>query len=212
VRLEQEMNTLHRDPQGVSLRVAVYSRVSTSDQDNENQLAQLRQYCEKQGYLITTEYVDVASGGKSDRQQFKQMFLDASQRRFDLLLFWSLDRLSREGVLSTLQYLQRLTEYGIAYRSFTEQYLDSLGPFRDAVLAILACIARQERIRLSERTKAGLAKAKAQGKQSGRPKALKPYQIEKASLLRKQKLSWPAIATKFACHPDTVRRAVIGGS
>jgi DNA invertase Pin-like site-specific DNA recombinase len=208
----EEMNTTLRDPQAHTLRVAIYSRVSTSEQDNENQLAQLRQYCDRQGYLITSEYVDVCSGGKAERQQFKQMFEAASQRRFDLLLFWSLDRLSREGVLSTLQYLQRLTEYGIAYRSFTEQYLDSLGPFRDAVLAILACIARQERIRLSERTLAGLAKAKAQGKQSGRPKSLKPYEREKAALLRKQGLSWPAIARQFKVHPDTVRRAVIGGS
>jgi DNA invertase Pin-like site-specific DNA recombinase len=76
----------------------------------------------------------------------------------------------------------------------------------------LACIARQERIRLSERTLAGLAKAKAQGKQSGRPKSLKPYEREKAALLRKQGLSWPAIARQFKVHPDTVRRAVIGGS
>jgi DNA invertase Pin-like site-specific DNA recombinase len=62
------------------------------------------------------------------------MFQDASQRRFDVLLFWTLDRLSRDGVLETLQHLQRLTSYGIAWRSFTEQYLDSTGIFREAVI------------------------------------------------------------------------------
>jgi DNA invertase Pin-like site-specific DNA recombinase len=136
---------------------------STADQDNENQLRQLRDFCQRQDWELVTEYVDIASGGKADREQFNRMFQDASQRRFDLLLFWSLDRLSREGALETLQYLQRLTANGVAYRSFTEQYLDSLGPFREAVLAILAVIAKQEHIRLSERTKAGLGKAKAHG-------------------------------------------------
>src|SRR5262245_56344429 len=77
----------------------------------------------------------------------------ASRREFDLVLFWSLDRFSREGVLETLQYLRTLTSYGVGWKSFTEQYLDSCGIFRDAVLSILATIAKQERIRLSERNR-----------------------------------------------------------
>lgn len=190
------------------MRVAIYSRVSTADQDNQNQLAQLREYCHRQGCEIVAEYVDTVSGGKADRSAFKQMFEAARKREFDLLLFWSLDRLSREGALETLQYLERLTKYGVAYRSFTEQYLDSLGPFRDAVLAILACIARQERIRLSERTKAGLAKAKAQGRLAGRPKALKPYEITEAAAMRKDGASWPSIARHLRVHPDTVKNYV----
>src|SRR5262245_53864036 len=72
----------------------------------------------------------------------------ASRHEFDLALFWSLDRFSREGVLETLQYLRTLTSYGVGWKSFTEQYLDSCGIFRDAVLSILATIAKQERIRL----------------------------------------------------------------
>jgi DNA invertase Pin-like site-specific DNA recombinase len=56
----------------------------------------------------------------------------ARQRRFDLLLFWSLDRFSREGVSAILNHLERLSSYGVDWRSYTEQYLDSLGPFRDA--------------------------------------------------------------------------------
>ena len=79
------------------------------------------------------------------------------------MLFWSLDRFSREGVFETLQYLQRLTAYGVGYRSFSEQYLDSCGMFRDAVISILAVIAKQERVRLSERTLAGLARALLKG-------------------------------------------------
>ena len=88
------------------------------------------------------------------------------------MLFWSLDRLSREGVLQTLTYLQTLTSYGVGWKSFTEQYLDSCGVFRDAVLSILATIAKQERIRLSERTIAGLEKARRQGRMGGRPRVI----------------------------------------
>jgi DNA invertase Pin-like site-specific DNA recombinase len=96
------------------------------------------------------------------------MFADASQRRVDLVLFWSLDRFRREGVLETLNHLQRLLQYGVGYRSFTEQYLDSCGIFKDAVLSILATIAKQERVRLSERVVAGLEKARKQGRIGGR--------------------------------------------
>ena len=123
-----------------------------------------------QGWTITAEYVDRVTGKHSDREQFQRLFQDASQRRFDTVLFWSLDRFSREGVLETLNHLQRLSSYGVGYRSFTEQYLDSCGVFKDAVLSILATIAKQERIRLSERTIAGLEKARRAGRVGGRPR------------------------------------------
>jgi DNA invertase Pin-like site-specific DNA recombinase len=129
-----------------------------------------RHFAASQNWTVVHEYVDRASGKRSDREQFQKLFTEASQRRFDIVLFWSLDRFSREGVLETLQHLQRLTQYGVNWRSFTEQYLDSMGIFKDAVLAILAVIAKQERIRLSERVHAGLARARKQGRVGGRPK------------------------------------------
>ncbi len=88
------------------------------------------------------------------------------------MLFWSLDRFSREGVLATLQHLQTLTAAGVNWRSFTEQYLDSCGLFQDAVLSILATIAKQERVRRSERAIAAIAKLRRQGKTEhlGRPR------------------------------------------
>jgi DNA invertase Pin-like site-specific DNA recombinase len=154
------------------MRTALYARVSTRDkgQDTENQLVQLREFARTQGWTITGEYVDRVSGKNSDRDQFQKLFQDASQRKFDTVLFWSLDRFSREGVLVTLNHLQRLSSHGVGYRSFTEQYLDSCGVFKDAVLSILATIAKQERIRLSERTIAGLEKAKRAGRIGGRPR------------------------------------------
>ena len=154
------------------MKAALYARVSTRDkgQDTENQLAQLRTFAASQNWTVADEYVDRATGKHSDREQFQRLFEDASQRKFDVVLFWSLDRFSREGVLETLHHLQRLAQYGVGYRSFTEQYLDSCGIFKDAVLSILATIAKQERIRLSERVHAGLAKARKQGRIGGRPR------------------------------------------
>jgi DNA invertase Pin-like site-specific DNA recombinase len=154
------------------MNVALYARVSTKDkgQDTENQLSQLREFSKSQGWTVAGEYIDKATGKHSDREQFQKLFVDASQHKFDLVLFWSLDRFSREGVLETLNHLQRLSSYNVGYRSFTEQYLDSCGLFKDAVLAILAVIAKQERVRLSERTIAGLEKARKAGRSGGRPK------------------------------------------
>ena len=152
------------------MRIALYGRVSTKDkgQDTENQMLQLREFARAQGWDIIHEYVDYVTGKKSDRAEFQQMFTDAGQRRFDLVLFWSLDRFSREGALETLKHLERLTAAGVGWKSFTEQYLDSCGIFKDAVLAILAVIAKQERLRLSERTVAGLERARKQGRVGGR--------------------------------------------
>jgi DNA invertase Pin-like site-specific DNA recombinase len=155
-------------------RIVLYARVSTKDkgQDTRNQLAQLRDFCDRQGWTVAREYIDNASAKTADRAKFKEMMAAASRRDFDLVLFWSLDRFSREGVLETLQHLQRLTSYAVGWKSFTEQYLDSCGVFRDAVLSILATIAKQERIRLSERTVAGLERARKQGRIGGRPRVI----------------------------------------
>src|SRR5258708_22677768 len=96
------------------------------------------------------------------------MFQDGAQRRSDLLVFWSLDRLSREGVLQTLNYLNRLTSYGVGYRSFTQQYFDSCGIFREAVIAIHATVPRQARQRISETTRAGLESSRRKRAPLGR--------------------------------------------
>jgi DNA invertase Pin-like site-specific DNA recombinase len=117
------------------MQVALYGRVSTKGgrQDTENQLAQLREYCARQAWEIRCVDIDQVSGATTaKRTEFRRMMEAARQRRFDLLLFWSLDRFSREGVSAILNHLERLSSYGVDWRSYTEQYLDSLGPFRDA--------------------------------------------------------------------------------
>jgi len=188
------------------MRVAIYLRVSTSKQDTENQAVQLRDFAARQGWKIAREYTDYETGSKSDRVEFQAMFTDASRRKFDVLLFWALDRLSREGVLETLQHLNRLTSYGVAWRSFTEQFFDSCGPFRDAVIAIMATLAKQERVKRSERTKAGLARVRAAGKALGRPKTLNGQHTAEIARLRSQGLSSRAISRELGISDRSVRR------
>ena len=187
-------------------RIVLYARVSTKDkgQDTRNQLAQLRDFCAKQDWAIVHEYVDHASAKTADRPQFKALMAAAARHEFDLVLFWSLDRFSREGVLETLQHLQTLTSYGVGWKSFTEQYLDSCGIFRDAVLSILATIAKQERIRLSERTVAGLERARKQGRIGGRPKVVTDR--GKVAELRAAGKSLGEIAAEMGLAKTTVAR------
>jgi DNA invertase Pin-like site-specific DNA recombinase len=193
-------------------RIVLYARVSTKDkgQDTRNQLAQLREFCAKQDWTITHEYVDQASAKTADRPQFKALMAAASRHDFDLVLFWSLDRFSREGVLETLQHLQRLSSYSVGWKSFTEQYLDSCGVFRDAVLSILATIAKQERIRLSERTVAGLEKARKEGRIGGRPRVVTDRR--KVAELRAAGKSLGEIATEMGLSKTTVARIAREGA
>jgi DNA invertase Pin-like site-specific DNA recombinase len=203
----------HGEPmkQENQLRVALYARVSTRDgrQDTQNQLQQLREFCSKQGWQIVKEYTDRASGKRGDRAEFQAAFDAASRCEYDCLVFWSLDRFSREGVLETLQHLQRLTGYGVAYRSFTESYIDSIGPFRDVVISLLAALARQERVRLSERVVAGLARARKEGRVGGRPKAI--VSTSKMRKLAEQGLSAVQIGAQLGVSRMTVARR-LGGS
>jgi DNA invertase Pin-like site-specific DNA recombinase len=188
------------------MNCGIYSRVSTSKQEAENQLAQLREFARVLGWHVVAEYVDQITGKHSDRAQFQRMFQDASMRKFDVLLFWSLDRLSREGALETLQHLNRLTGYGVQWRSLTEQYLDSTGMFREAVISILAVVAKQERVRLSERTKAGLERARKQGKVLGRPRAA--VDASEIRALRARGLSWGAVGRQTGLARATCQRAL----
>jgi DNA invertase Pin-like site-specific DNA recombinase len=121
------------------MRIALYARVSTRDkgQDYENQLRDLRDFVSRKasdGWVLVEEYLDKASGKSAERPAFRPMFEAASRKDFDLILFWSLGRFSREGVLETLQHLQRLGSYGVEWFSYREEFLRSVGVFKEAVL------------------------------------------------------------------------------
>jgi DNA invertase Pin-like site-specific DNA recombinase len=192
------------------VKAAIYARVSTiSNQEVENQLVQLRDFATSQNWTIAAEYIDHDSGVKAARSEFKRLFDDATKRKFDVVLFWALDRFTREGSLETLRYLDQLSSYGVGFRSFTESYLDSCGMFRDAIIAILGAIAKQERTRIRERVEAGLSRARTHGTRSGNPIG-RPRVIlnrDEALMLRQQGLSWREIGSKLHAGATTVRRA-----
>ena len=151
------------------MKVAIYVRVSTTKQEADNQVLQLEPYCEKCGYELYRVYVDICTGSKDSRPSYDEMFTDAHQRKFDIVVFWALDRFSRSGTLFTLQKLKELENLGIQWSSYTEPYFQSAGQFKDVVISIMATLAKIERERISERTKAGL-KGRKRGKDTRKRK------------------------------------------
>jgi len=157
------------------MRIAIYARVSTDDkgQDPENQLRELRAWCVNSGHAIAQEYVEHESGrkGAEKRRQFAALFDDAAKRKFDCVLFWALDRFSREGMTETIVHLQRLWAYGVSFHSYTEPHLATDNELvRNVLLALLSSLAKVEAQKISDRTKAGMARAKDKGIKIGRPK------------------------------------------
>ena len=185
------------------MKIAIYSRVSKETSDNTNQLIVLREYCQKMGYIIVNEYVDVISGASPIRPEFNLMMQDASKRKFDMVLFFALDRLTREGTRKTIQYLQMLDDYRVAYKSYSEQYIDSSGIFKDVIIALLSTLAKQERIRTSERVKAGLEKSRQQGRIGGRPK-LDENKIKKIQKLKSSGMSIMGISKELKISRGSV--------
>jgi DNA invertase Pin-like site-specific DNA recombinase len=200
-----EAHTIH-------MKVALYARVSTRDkgQDTENQLAQLRDYCQQSHWTVVHEYVDHLSGKTAKRPQFAAMFEAAQRREFNLVLFWALDRFSREGTLPTLKHLEVLEAACVGYRSFTEQWLDSAGMFKDVVISIMSTLAKIERLRIVERINAGLATARTKRKHDktlppfGRPRAV----VDQARIteLQDRGLSVRAIAERLHVSKSTISR------
>jgi len=193
-----------------SKRIAIYARVSTTDkgQDPENQLQTLRQWCADSGHTVVQEYIDHESGSKSadHREAFRQMFDDAGKRKFDLVLVWALDRLTREGMAQTVHYLQRLGSFGVGFHSYQEPMLSTQDELtRDILLAVLAALAKAEARRISNRTKAGLERARRKGTKLGR----KPIKNNKQQLILKERStgkSLRAIAKDTGIPYSTVRR------
>ncbi len=151
-------------------KVAIYVRVSTNKQELQNQIKDLTEYCNKKNYEIYRIYKDIITGKSLNRAAFTELFEDAHKMLFDVVLFWDLSRFSRSGTLYTLQKLKELENLTIDWESYQEPYFRSAGQFRDVVISIMATIAKMEKDKISERTKAGMRIKKLQGKHIGRPK------------------------------------------
>jgi DNA invertase Pin-like site-specific DNA recombinase len=150
------------------MKAAIYARVSTLDQEPENQLAELRRYVEARGWTAV-KYVDRGvSGAKERRPALDQLVADARRRRFDVLVVWRLDRLGR-NLRHLILLLEELTSLGVSFVSLGEG-IDTGTPAGRLQLHLLAAIAQFERERIVERVRAGMARARIQGKHLGRPR------------------------------------------
>ena len=152
------------------MRVALYARVSTatSGQDPTMQTRELREYAERRGWAVTSEYVDIGiSGTKEKRPELDRLMSDAHRRRFDAVLVWKFDRFAR-SVSHLLRALESFKAQGIEFISFSEQ-LDTSTPAGKLVFTVLGAVAELERSLIVERVRAGMRNARAKGKQIGRP-------------------------------------------
>jgi putative DNA-invertase from lambdoid prophage Rac len=153
------------------MRVCIYSRVSTSRQDTENQTLSLREWAKQRGWEIVKIYEEYESAWKAGHQaELAQLKVDAARRKFEIVLVWALDRLSREGALAILSLVSRLKTYGVKVVSYQESWTEAPGELAEILYAITGWVARMESQRRSDRTKAGLVRVLAQGQKLGRPK------------------------------------------
>ena len=183
-------------------KCAVYARVSKADesQDPENQLMRLREYALKTGWEVFEEYVDYASGADANRPSLKRMMSDAKARRFSFVLITRIDRIARSS-LDLKQIIAELDERGIKFECADQQFSTNT-PTGRLLFGVLGEIAEFERALIIERTKAGLARARAKGKKLGRPKVV----VDEAVMheLKSQGLGYRKIADALGVSHQTI--------
>jgi DNA invertase Pin-like site-specific DNA recombinase len=185
-------------------RAALYLRVSTLDQHPETQLYDLRQMAEQRGYQIVEEYVDRISGAKARRPGLDAMMQDARRGRFDVVLVWASDRIAR-SVKHFLEVLDELNRLNVEFISFREQ-IDTGGPLGRAVVVIIGAIAELERNLIIERVRAGMRRAKLEGRHIGR----KPLVLDRNAILldRQGGQSLSQLAKTYLVSRATVHRVL----
>lgn len=185
------------------IRVAIYLRVSTPEQDLSNQRGELTELASARRWEIVRVYEETASAAR-ERPVLQQVLADAHRGAWSVLLIWAIDRLGR-SLAGNLQTVLQLDRSGVEVISLREPWLDTRGPVRPLLLSIFSWVAEQERVRLGERTRAGLKRARSQGKKLGRPERIVP--LERIRLLRARGLSWRAISAKTGVPKSTLERA-----
>ena len=159
------------------MKVTAYLRVSSDEQTTDNQLPAIKAWCESRRYELTQIYsVNESAWRNGHQKELARLLGDlrSGQRKFDILLIWSLDRLSRQGIGPLLQLINTFEVYDCHVISVNESWTHpEAGPMREMFIAMSAWAAKFESDRRSERTKAGLARLKAAGKILGRPKGSK---------------------------------------
>jgi DNA invertase Pin-like site-specific DNA recombinase len=189
------------------MKIALYARVSTTEQNTDTQTAALSEYCGRRGWTVAGEYVDAGQGGATvQRPELDRLMRDAVARKFDAVLVWKFDRLFR-SVAHMLEALERFRSLGVDFVSLTES-IDTTSPIGKMVFTLLAAVAEFERDLIRERTKAGMARARAEGKRIGRPRVL--VDIAEAQALWKggEGLSYRKIAKRMQCSATKIFRAL----
>src|ERR1035438_8553006 len=193
------------------MRCALYARVSTTDQNCEMQLRELREYIARRDWKSGGEYVDHGfSGSKASRPALDRLMADAAKRKFDCIVVYKIDRFGR-SVLNLNQQLAALTSHGVRFIA-TSQSLDTdeKNPTSRLLLQILASVAEFERSMIRERTLSGIRAAQAAGKVVGRPKRV--FRRDEVVRLRDQEgLSWRAVGKQLGIPAMTALDSYRGG-
>src|SRR6266436_3369417 len=188
------------------MKTALYARVSTSDrQDPEMQLRELREHCQRRGWEIIGEYVDVGiSGSKDSRPELNRLIADAHRRKLDAVLVWKLDRFGR-SLKHLVNALAEFESLGVAFISLKES-LDLTTPAGRLMFGIISAMAEFERDLIRERVKAGIANRRAKGLRVGR----KPIVLDAGRLatMRSDKKSIREIALTLGCSPSLVHKTL----
>jgi len=186
-----------------NLRVALYARVSTLDkgQDPETQLIQLREYAKRRNFEIIGEFIDYASGTSEERKQYKLMMEAAKKRKIDVVLVWRYDRFAR-STQALVNALKEFKNLGIDFISYQEN-IDTTTPTGELIFHVMASLAQFESSLISERVKAGMQRAKAQGKNISRPKLAK-NKLNRIMELKEQGLSMNQISIQSGVAYGTV--------
>ncbi len=152
------------------MKVALYARVSTEEQYQENQLPQLEAFAHTCGWDIVETYSEQETAWRAGHQaELARLLTDARRGHFQIVLCWALDRLTREGSAAILNLVNTLKGYGVKVVSLQESWTEAPGELAEVLYAIAGWVARMESQRRSERTKAGMARVKEFGSKSGRP-------------------------------------------
>ena len=198
------------------MRVALYARVSTADkdQDPENQLLVLRRHAEQAGDVVYKEYVDEESGRKSTRRAFQEMMRDAQKRKFDLVRVWDLSRFSREGIEKVFEHTSLLEQCGVSFWSYSEPLLNTTGPMKDLMKAMISWAAGYYSQRLSENVSAGLARKKQKAEEKGEMyvhgrRGLAPELVAQIQQLQREGLSVRKIGAATGVPPGTLHKYLV---
>ena len=186
------------------MRACLYLRVSTLDQHPETQLYDLRQMAAQRGFQIVAEYTDTISGTRARRPGLDQLMRDARHGRFEVVLVWAFDRIAR-SVRHFIDVLDEFNHLGIQFISFRES-VDTSGPLGRAMIVIIGAIAELERSLIVERVRAGMRRARLEGRQIGR----RPLELDHAAILhdRQQGQSLGQLARTYCVSRATIHRVL----